>query len=80
MEKFVSRLVMHGKARAAYRIFLVYFVVEEKVRAVEADVVQAAVGADDSLCLFGEMFVHIPAKAVMGVCGGHVRTILRPDL
>jgi hypothetical protein len=79
-EKFVSRLVMHGKACLVYGIFLVYFVVKEKVRAVEADVVQSAVGGDDSLGLGRQVFVHIPAKAVVGVSSRHVRTTLRPDL
>ena len=76
-EKLCSGPGVHGKAGLVYRIFNVCFVVKEKVRPVEADVVESAVGADNSLKLRRQLLVDITSEAIVSVSRRHIKSILR---
>ncbi len=79
-KKLRSRPCMHVEAGPAHGIFLKYPVIKQKIRAVETDVVQSPVGADDVLDRLGQLLVHAAAKTVVCVSSRHIRSNLHPVL
>ena len=76
-KKFHSRPVVHGESGLVHRIFLKYSIVEQKVRAMEADVVEAAVGADNILNILGQALVDASPETIVRVSSRHLMSSLR---